>query len=93
MRNTCGTASSTAQRLRGVRECGARGESAHKATTWAVNVTLATAANGKSFGSIHGNLSLSTNVAWPILITLLIAFYAYTVNNLPSVCSLRHETF
>ena len=53
-------ASSTAQRIAEVRVSGAHGELARGAKTWAVNVTLGTKANGKSFGSIHGNLFLST---------------------------------
>ena len=53
-------ASSTAQRIAEARVSGAHGELARGAKTWAVNVTLGTKANGKSFGSIHGNLFLST---------------------------------
>jgi hypothetical protein len=53
-------ASSTAQRIAEAQASGARGELALGAKTWAVNVTLGMKANGKSFGSIHGNLFLST---------------------------------
>ncbi|KAF8723948.1 hypothetical protein AX14_008971 [Amanita brunnescens Koide BX004] len=40
--------------VRGARRIGSNGENL------ALNVTLATTANGRSFGSIHGNLFLST---------------------------------
>lgn len=52
MPNICGMVSSTAQRLVAVRVSGARGELAQMGKAWALNVTLATTANGRSFGTL-----------------------------------------